>query len=336
MLSVPLLDLGICHVNIFLTILKQAGDDPNKAVDLFFQTEAANGIAPKVYDMEGSDEEEDKKDISCVETPALRQAVNIDDGASKCSAEGTPQAEELSGLLGEEVKRDIILTLLRRSRNNLQQAVEIYFSENRADADFDEGSDEEEEEVADAGKMPLSSNIESDTIPSSPSAPISVSKTVTSPTGLSKSPQAPSESPASLPQTPFEAHYRFNIQLETDDAKITAPTIEEESLYGPGTFEVVVSSSKFCWQIGNVFGRAVVQYVQPGGPAALAGIQKSDVLLAFRDIVLNEENCTAVVQQLSKERVVVPSALRFRRALDPHSQSNTVIKENGLPKASSV
>ncbi|KAI9895469.1 hypothetical protein PsorP6_018629 [Peronosclerospora sorghi] len=166
--------------------------------------------------------------------------------------------------------------------------------------------------------MPLSSNIESDTIPSSPSAPISVSKTVTSPTGLSKSPQAPSESPASLPQTPFEAHQvtplsrstASNIQLESDDAKISAPTTEEESL--------------------------VVQCVQPGGPAALAGIQKSDVLLAFRDIVLNEENCTAVVQQLSKERVVVPSALRFRRALDPHSQSNTVIKENGLPKAISV
>ncbi|KAI9920748.1 hypothetical protein PsorP6_002215 [Peronosclerospora sorghi] len=325
-----------------LELLKQAGDDPNKAVDLYFQTEAANGIAPKVNDVEGSDEEEDKKDIPCVETPALpRHIVNIDGGASKCSAEWTPQAEELSGLLGGEVKRDIILTLLRRSRNNLQQAVEIYFSENRADADFDEGSDEEEEEVAGAGKMPLSSNIESDTIPSSPSAPISVSKTVSSPTRLSKSPQAPSESPASLPQTPFEAHQltplsrsaASNIQLETDDAKISASTTEEESLYGPGTFEVVISSSKFCWQIGNVFGRAVVQYVQPGGPAALAGIQKSDVLLAFRDIVLNEENCTAVVQQLSKERVVVPSALRFRRALDPHSQPKTVIQENGLPKA---
>ncbi|KAI9921137.1 hypothetical protein PsorP6_001266 [Peronosclerospora sorghi] len=202
----------------------------------------------------------------------------------------------------------------------------------------------ERTQIADAGKMPLSSNIESDTIPSSPSAPISVSKTVTSPTGLSKSPQAPSESPASLSQTPFEAHQvtplsrsaASNIQLETDDAKISAHTTEEESLYGSGTFEVVISSSKFCWQIGNVFCRAVVQYVQPSGPAALAGIQKSDVLLVFRDIVLNEENCTAVVQQLSKERVVVPSALRFRRALDPHSQSNTVIKENGLPKASSV
>ncbi|KAI9909366.1 hypothetical protein PsorP6_015037 [Peronosclerospora sorghi] len=30
-----------------LAIIKQAGDDTNKAVDLFFQTEAANGIAPK-------------------------------------------------------------------------------------------------------------------------------------------------------------------------------------------------------------------------------------------------------------------------------------------------
>ncbi|KAI9997201.1 hypothetical protein PInf_000637 [Phytophthora infestans] len=87
---------------------------------------------------------------------------------------------------------------------------------------------------------------------------------------------------------------------------------EEELLYGPGTYEVVMSSSKFRWQIGNVFGRAVVQQVQPGGPAALAGIQKSDVLLSFRETVLNEENCTAVVQQLSKERVLVPSALRFR------------------------
>ncbi|KAI9895471.1 hypothetical protein PsorP6_018630 [Peronosclerospora sorghi] len=73
-----------------LDLLKQAVDDPNKAVDLFFQTEAANGIAPKVNDVEGSDEDEDKQDISCVETPALRQVVNHDDRASKCSAEWTP------------------------------------------------------------------------------------------------------------------------------------------------------------------------------------------------------------------------------------------------------
>ncbi|KAI9908047.1 hypothetical protein PsorP6_016270 [Peronosclerospora sorghi] len=53
-----------------LALLKQVGDDPNKAVDLLFQTEDAKGIAPKVNDVEGSDEEEDKNDISCVETPA--------------------------------------------------------------------------------------------------------------------------------------------------------------------------------------------------------------------------------------------------------------------------
>ncbi|KAI9997202.1 hypothetical protein PInf_000638 [Phytophthora infestans] len=107
-----------------LEFLGQAGNDPNKAVDLFFQSEAANGAEFK--------------------------ALSIDGDAP---AEWTPKAEELSGLLGGEVKRDVILSLLRRTNNDLNKAVEIYFSENGADAEFDEGSDEEDEA---AGRRRLS------------------------------------------------------------------------------------------------------------------------------------------------------------------------------------
>ncbi|KAL4160101.1 hypothetical protein PRNP1_000672 [Phytophthora ramorum] len=323
-----------------LALLQQAGNDPNKAVDLYFQSA---GAAFKVNDVEGSDEE-DAADMAWAETPALpREAVDGDD-------EWSPQAEELSGLLGGEVKHDVIRSLLTRTKNDLQKAVEIYFSENGAEPDFDEGSDEDEDEAATAAKIPLpptpKSSAETDgTEP--PASPTAASRTVAPPSTAAKLPQTPSQSSAALPQTPsvlkaIESHQL--TPLCSPAAKDTSPIseeteaaapeekalTEEESLYGPGTYEVVMSSSNFRWQIGNVFGRAVVQQVQPGGPAALAGIQKSDVLLSFRETVLNEENCAAVVQQLSKERVLVPSALRFRRASDPHNSQQTAPKANGI------
>ncbi|KAF1784333.1 HEAT, type 2 [Phytophthora cactorum] len=273
-----------------LALLAQAGNDPNKAVDLFFQSEAANGAEFKVNDVEGSDEE-DGEDMAWAETPALpRRALSIDDDAP---AEWTPKAEELSGLLGEN-----------RTNNDLNKAVEIYFSENGADVDFDEGSDEEDED----------------------------SPTVTPPSGAAKTPQTPSQSSAALPQTPsalkpIESHQLTPLSSPsakdmptTEETKPAAPMsktqTEEDLLYGPGTYEVVMSSSNFRWQIGNVFGRA-----------------KSDVLLSFRETVLNEENCAAVVQQLSKERVLVPSALRFRRASDAHSPRQSTPASNGVTPA---
>uniref|UniRef100_H3HAY8 PDZ domain-containing protein n=1 Tax=Phytophthora ramorum TaxID=164328 RepID=H3HAY8_PHYRM len=312
-----------------LALLQQAGNDPNKAVDLYFQSA---GAAFKVNDVEGSDEE-DAADMAWAETPALpREAVDGDD-------EWSPQAEELSGLLGGEVKHDVIRSLLTRTKNDLQKAVEIYFSENGADPDFDEGSDEDEDEAATAAKIPLpptpKSSAETDgTEP--PASPTAASRTVAPPSTAAKLPQTPSQSSAALPQTPsvlkaIESHQL--TPLCSPAAKDTSPIseeteaaapeekalTEEESLYGPGT--------NFRWQIGNVFGRAVVQQVQPGGPAALAGIQKSDVLLSFRETVLNEENCAAVVQQLSKEvlsqavesmqdAVAGPSAVEFKVLVD--------------------
>ncbi|KAK1939238.1 Serine/threonine-protein phosphatase 2A regulatory subunit A gamma isoform [Phytophthora citrophthora] len=330
-----------------LALLAQANNDPNKAVDLYFQSEAANGAQFKVNDVEGSDEE-DGEDMAWAETPALpRQAVAIDDDAS---SEWTPKAEELSGLLGGEVKRETILSLLSRTNNDLNKAVEIYFSENGADAEFDEGSDEEDENVAAAAKTPLPQTPKSEengTEP--PPSPSGSARTVAPPSGAAKTPQTPSQSSAALPQTPsaltsIESHQLTPLSspaakdsVATEEAKSADPEekaqTEEELLNGPGTYEVVMSSSNFRWQIGNVFGRAVVQQVQPGGPAALAGIQKSDVLLSFRETVLNEENCAAVVQQLSKERVLVPSALRFRRASDAHPPQHSALKTNGVSAA---
>ncbi|OWZ24761.1 hypothetical protein PHMEG_000115 [Phytophthora megakarya] len=316
-----------------LALLTQAGNDPNKAVDLYFQAEAQSGAECKVNDVEGSDEEDAD---TWAETPALpRKPVDIDIDAPD---DWTPKAEELSGLLGGEVKRDVILSLLSRTHNDMQKAVEIFFSENGADADFDEGSDDEDE------AKPKASNGE---LPPSPSA----ARTVSPPSGAVKSPQTPSQSSASLPQTPsaltaIESHQLTPLSSPAakDKEKSVASTdnsqTEEESLYGSGTYEVVMSSGNFRWQIGNVFGRAVVQQVQPGGPAALAGIHKSDVLLSFRETVLNEENCAAVVQQLSKERVLVPSALRFRRASDSHTAQlptqQSTPRSNGVTSANAA
>ncbi|CAI5735293.1 unnamed protein product [Peronospora destructor] len=120
-----------------LALLQQAGNDPNKAVDLYFQSEAANGVDLKVNDVEGSDDEEDGDDVAWTQKNP-REAVAI----AERTREWTSKAEELSGLLGGEVQRDIILALLHRTNNDLQQAVELYFSENGADAELNEGSDE--------------------------------------------------------------------------------------------------------------------------------------------------------------------------------------------------
>ncbi|CAI5704253.1 hypothetical protein KXD40_001306 [Peronospora effusa] len=320
-----------------LALLQQAGNDPNKAVDLYFQSEAANGAAFKLNDVEGSDDEEDGDDVTWAQKNA-REAVAI----AERPREWTSKAQELSGLLGGDVKRDLILDLLYRTNNDLQQAVEVYFSENGADAEFNEGSDDDEDdETATAAKTPLpptpKSCVENGTdLPPSPST---MSRTILRPSGATKPPQSPSHSSSALPQTASVVTSTAShpltplsspslIDRQATDAMAPASTAEEESLYGLGTYEVVMSNSNFRWQIGNVFGRAVVQQVQPGGPAALAGIQKADVLLAFRETVLNEENCAATVQQLSKERVLVPSTLRFRRASESHNPQHAV---NGVP-----
>jgi hypothetical protein len=303
-----------------LELLARAGDDPNKAVDLYFQSELA------VNDVEGSDEE-DGDDMSWAETPALpRQAVSLDD-----DVEWTSNAEELNGLLGGEVERDVILNLLRRNNDDLQKAVEMYFSENGADAEFDEGSDDEDDAAAAAKTTlpPMPKSAANGSEP--PLSPSAAAGTITPPTAAVKAPQTPAQSSAALPQAPsaltsIESHQLSPLASPTakDTPVVEEPKAvekmqtEEESLYGPGTYEVVMTSSDFRWQIGNVFGRAVVKEVQPGGPAALAGIHKSDVLLMFRETVLNEENCAAVVQQLSRE-VSAVAAKAVRSACVPTS-----------------
>ena len=58
-----------------LELLKQAGNDPNKAVDLFFQSEASDSATFRVNDVEGSDEEEDDGTTLKTETKG-REAVS--------------------------------------------------------------------------------------------------------------------------------------------------------------------------------------------------------------------------------------------------------------------
>uniref|UniRef100_A0AAV1UH93 PDZ domain-containing protein n=1 Tax=Peronospora matthiolae TaxID=2874970 RepID=A0AAV1UH93_9STRA len=344
-----------------LELLKQAGNDPNKAVDLFFQSEASDSATFRVNDVEGSDEEENGGTTLKTETKGREAVASVAAGAGESDARAfgtkwSSKAEELSGLLGGEVKRDVILSLLRRTKNNLQQAVEIYFTENEAETEFDEGSDDEvdvngggsnaavttstvDTEGATAKTTLLSTSRAAETPLLAPSAALRI---VMPTTGVPKPCQMPCQSSAVLPQTPSVLTSIESRQLTPlsppaskdrpamEDAKPSVAVPEEESIYGPGTYEVVTSSSNLCWQIGSVFGRAVVQHVQPGGPAAVAGIQKSDVLLAFRDTVLNEENCAAVVQHLSNERVLAPSTLRFRRASDSHLSQQAVPKDNGI------
>jgi hypothetical protein len=261
-----------------VSLLAEAGNDPNKAVDLFFQAEAANGAEMKQNDVEGDADDAD------------------------AAADWTPQARELNDLLGGDVKREVILDLLHRTKNNLQKAVEIYFTENGgADADeFSDGEDDEEEDAAAPGVLTRLASAETEhaTPPPAPATP--------SPSSAAM-PQAPSA------QAPIETHQLEPLappSSHAPPAEKTPPAAVEtahdesapaESLTGPGTYEVIMVNSNFRWQIGNVFGRAVVQHVEPGGPAAKAGIQKSDVLLSFRETVLNEQNCSIVVQQLSRE-----------------------------------
>ncbi|KAG2533385.1 hypothetical protein JM18_000170 [Phytophthora kernoviae] len=324
-----------------LALLRQANNDPNKAVDLFFQSEAANGAEFKVNDVEGSDEEETQD--TWVETPALpKKDVALEDEAA--SVAWTPQAEELCGLLGGEVKHDVILTLLQRTDNDLQKAVEIYFTETgAAENEFGDESDEDDENEAAKTPLPTTPKITVENGTEPPPSPSSAARTVTPPSASPKASQTPSQSSTALPQAPsvltaIESHQLTPLvapggkdttmsekvlEAPTPESAVGKSVTEEDALYGPGTYEVVMSNSNFRWHIGNVFGRAVVQQVQPGGPAALAGIQKSDVLLSFRETVLNEENCAAVVQQLSKEAVesmqdavAGPSAVEYKVLVD--------------------
>lgn len=261
-----------------LALLEKAGNDPNKAVDLYFQSEAANGAEFKQNDVEGDVDDADGGEND----------VEGDD-------EWPDEAAELSDLLGGDVKKDVILDLLRRTNNNLQKAVEIYFVEHGADADFEESSDEEEEDAEVANHNPLfpapqhvppppSSSNAAATVPPAPSVVKPIEAQPLEPLHHPVAPPSPS-----APDSAVEA------------AAVASAAAMKELLSGPGTYEVVIAENNLKWQIGNVFGRAVVQSVTPGGPAALAGIHKSDVLLSFGDSLLNDKNCAAIVQQLSSE-----------------------------------
>lgn len=286
-------DAAISHDRI-VALLQEAGNDPNKAVDLFFQTEAANGTEFKQNDVEG--------DVD-----------DADDGSDKSaggSSEWSAKAIELNDLLGGDVKREVILDLLKRTKNNLQKAVEIYFVENGGDADEEFDEDEEDEGDAESAvkksEPPAAASPSSvlappteDAQPTPPPAPITPSPSSEA-LPLSPSAQTPIETHQLEPLTPPSSHPQPAKQLP-DAATPSSDGAAAEALNGPGTYEVIMVNSNFRWQIGNVFGRAVVQQVEAGGPAALAGIQKADVLLSFRETVLNEQNCAMVVQQLSKE-----------------------------------
>ncbi|KAF1318275.1 hypothetical protein FI667_g14096, partial [Globisporangium splendens] len=276
-----------------LALLDQAGNDPNKAVDLYFQAEVANGAELKQNDVEG----------------------DVDDSDDEWSKEAT----ELSDLLGGDVKKDLILDLLRRTKNNLQKAVEIYFAEHGADADFEESSDEEEEEVANHNPLfPAPEPVQTPT-PHPPAAPASTAAATIPPAPSAIKPiEAQPLEPLHHPVVPASP----SVSDSSDDAAAIKELLKE-----PGTYEVVVVDANLKWQIGNVFDRAVVQSVTPGGPAAVAGIHKSDVLLSFGDSLLNAKNCAAIVQQLSNE-IPVPSTLRFRRAPESHPPHPTPAKVN--------
>lgn len=264
-----------------VALLAKAGNDPNKAVDFYFQAEAANGAEFKQNDVEG----------------------DVDDADDDDREEWPPQAAELSDLLGGDVKKQIILDLLRRTKNNLQKAVEIYFVEHGADADFEESSDEEEESDAApthntlfpaplVPRVPVSTEpaASSAALPPAPSAITPIAAQALEPLHHPVTPVAPPA--ASVPESSPEP---VVVAVKPD---ISA---DLESLKGPGTYEVVITESNFKWQIVTVFGRAVVQWVEPHGPAARGGVHKSDVLLSFGDSILNETNCAAIVQQLSTE-----------------------------------
>lgn len=246
-----------------LALLTAAGNDPNKAVDLYFQAEAANGAQLRANDVEGAaDDEQDA---------------------------WSPKARELNDLLGGDVAKDVILTLLQRTNDNLQKAVEIYFAENGGDAaaEFDE-SDDEDDKPADGNHNELFPAPERSLTPSPSSAAM---------------PQTPSELMpiAGHPLVPLVAP--SPPAAEADAAAPPAPTelSETDSLAAHGMYEVTVGDASLKWQIGSVFGRAVVQWVDPTGPAARAGIHKSDVLLAFGDSVVNDKNCASIVQVLAGE-----------------------------------
>ncbi|TMW63100.1 hypothetical protein Poli38472_002041 [Pythium oligandrum] len=270
-----------------LVLLRKAENDPNKAVDIFFQAEA-NGedfmadepSSPAAATPPPASPHAQPKDVTIVRPMPAKE----DRPAT------SKEAAELRELLGGQVSQEIIAELLRRTTNNLERAGELYFaeySENSA------GNRHEERGVE--------GNNHNDLFPAADSQEIK--------------PVAPAHAleplvPPPSPQNKGDA---------ANNSSSTPPSSAElESLLAPGTYEVIMLESNFRWQIGNVFGRAVVQWVDPAGPAARAGVHKSDVLLSFRDTVVSEHNCTQIVQQLSKERVIVPSSMRLRRAPESH------------------
>ncbi|KAJ0408350.1 hypothetical protein P43SY_003076 [Pythium insidiosum] len=270
-----------------VALLAQSGNDPNKAVDLFFQQQAAAtaeplaaGAADAAAAAADTSERESER---AVEAPAAADAREM------------AQVAELRELLGADAETPVVLTLLRRSDHNLQKAVELYFAEHGgATGQEEKGSDDgdgdgrREEENGQAAE---------------PAQHNELFPAVESPQEIKPTPQHPLE-----PLTP-------HALASPPPAPSTPPTSAElQSLLAPGTYEVIMYRSKMKWQVGNVFGRAVVQWVDPHGPAAQAGIHKSDVLLSFRDTVVNEHNCSQIVEEVSKESIVVPSSMRLRRA----------------------
>lgn len=259
-----------------LALLTAAGNDPNKAVDLYFQAEAANGAQMRANDVEGTaDDEQD----------AL-----------------SSKARELNDLLGGDVANDVILALLQRTNNNLQKAVEIYFAENGTDAaaEFDESDDEDDAKTADSNHNELFPAPERSLTPSPSSAAM---------------PQTPSELMpiAGHPLVPLVAPIPPTADANTAAPPAPTEASEADSLAAHGMYEVTVGDANLKWQIGSVFGRAVVQWVDAAGPAARAGIHKSDVLLAFGDSVVNDKNCASIVQVLAGEVSAVDTMMRMRQ-----------------------
>lgn len=269
-----------------LALLAAAGNDPDKAVDLYFQAEAANGAEFKQNDVEG----------------------DVDD-----DGDWPPEAVELSDLLGGDVKKPVILDLLRRTNSNLQKAVEIYFAEHGADDDDDESDDDDDDDSAAAAKatpghnalFPAPASRSPAAIePAASSAELPPTPSAATP--IAAKPLEPLHQPVVVPPTPVAATPEQLTAAPSSTANpakavVVVAAADSEALKGPGTYEVTITDGKVRWQIGTVFGRAVVQWVDPTGPAALAGIHKSDVLLAFRDSVVSDKNCAAVVQELSAE-----------------------------------
>ncbi|DBA03417.1 TPA: hypothetical protein N0F65_002825 [Lagenidium giganteum] len=278
-----------------LALLVQADNDPNKAVDLYFQQAAAEANVAEPAATSSSVDSSAVDAANSVAEPVTETAAPVED-ASNDSA-WTTEATELNELLGGDQKLEVLLELLDRTKNNLNSAVELYFAE--------QGNGAEPMEVDQEGSQGVAA------IP----APVSMN-----------TPIAPHPlSPLTPPHTPAEAINGTAANMEA--------SADADGAQSPGTYEVAITDSKLRWRIGNVFGRAVVQWVDPEGPAARAGIHKSDVLLAIGENHLTEKNCNEHVDNLSQEHVKVPTKLRFRRSPDNHHPADG-LKPNSAKESS--